>query len=199
MRSMRLTTNDQFNLRTPIMLGRLAYHLSIRYGRTPHRSSRSRNECCLERLAVVQRIRHNDEHDIQQGSSLNVDLVLQWRYGRSHLPILQLHVLLIVLFLFICIFGRQSVQHDRFPLSLTSSGVLSIGFSFCSPCYLESGYREIKRGCCMKQGTQQFGPGLHELSDLGIQVNENRHVFGLLVHMSVQFLAKMVQVKIERG
>lgn len=56
----------------------------------------------------------------------------------------------------------------------------------------------MKRSCCMKQGTQQFGPGLHELLDLGVQVDENRHVFGPLVHVSVQFLAKMVQVKIER-
>jgi hypothetical protein len=71
------------NVRTPNMLGRLAYHLSIRYGRTPHRSSRSRNEHRLERLTVVQRIYRNDEHGIQQGSSSSVDLVLRWRYGRS--------------------------------------------------------------------------------------------------------------------
>jgi hypothetical protein len=42
----------------------------------------------------------------------------------------------------------------------------------------------------MKQGSQQFGPGLHELLDLALKVNEDGRVFGLLVHMYVQSLVK---------
>jgi hypothetical protein len=51
----------------------------------------------------------------------------------------------------------------------------------------------------MKKGTQQFGPGLHELLDLGVQVNKNRHVLICWCICLYSHWQKMVQVKIERG
>ncbi|KAK7578599.1 hypothetical protein V3481_014439 [Fusarium oxysporum f. sp. vasinfectum] len=113
-------------------------------------------------------ISQDDEHSVHRRSTSSVGLCHGGASVESYLPPRYMtYVFFLSAFPFYLHDWSSKRAEYRSFLPLASSGVLSPGYCLAA---LDFGVlvQERKSGCCVGEHSHTIGPGLHELSDLGV-------------------------------